>query len=485
MSTQRTSHVLTSAVPLILLCVSLASADEIDTGRCASAGAQLESPGACREAGRELAQMMQRFAGFGFSGAVLVADRDGILLHDAYGLADAETGATNTVQTRFPLLSVTKPLVATALLQFVDEGQLDLDLPLSTYLGEFPDEKSAATAHHLLTHTAGLIEEGFSTRSPDRDEFVANVKKAPIDSPPGEKWRYSNAGSSVAAALLEIVADTAWEETLSTRVFDVAGMQGAVVLRGEFPPDTASGHRGQGPERAVMNFTDAPPYVSELWWGAAGATGVVATVADVYRWIFSLATGRLLAPASRQRMMTAHVEDQGYGWHIDEVDGHRRSWKGGGAPMYEYQVAWYPDDGYVIVIAMNDHAGWRVPIWSAIERNLLAGEKVALPEVSAVTPTLEKRLAGHYRTAAGEELRFRLDSDFFIYEPLDLAEESQLPRDPLLMRRTVDGDLAGLELRSRQMETPITRLALIDGAPILTLPSGRSLELTLVAESSE
>ena len=74
-------------------------------------------------------------------------------------------------------------------------------------IGDFPAEKAAATAHQLLIHTGGLVKEGHSTRSPDIDEFITNVKAAPIDSPPGQEWRYSNVGYSFATALMEVVAE--------------------------------------------------------------------------------------------------------------------------------------------------------------------------------------------------------------------------------------------------------------------------------------
>ncbi len=461
------------------------SQEDLPNHRCLQKSTQLASAGACGQSGKELARLLDGFAGFGFSGAVLVTQRDTVLLHEAYGLANSESGQPNHFSTRFPLLSITKTMVATGLLSLVDEKKLDLSLPLETYLGEFPQEKSNATTHDLLTHTAGLILKGHSTRSPRRAEFVENVKKAPIDSPPSTKWRYSNAGYSLAAALIEVVADQSWEEYLSKAVFEPAGMKNTEILRGIFPSDVASGHRGEGKDRKVMNFSDAPPYVSNLWWGAAGATGVVSTVADVYRWMDALAKRQLLSNENLNKMTTAHLKDQGYAWHVDNVEGRRRVWKGGGAPMYESQIGWYPEDDLFIVIAINDHFGWRVPIWSAIEALILKGEFPSLPEVSDTLDTTKALSAGRYRTSGGEEIRLIADSGGLVYEPVGLAEGSRLPTKSLLMRPLKEGGFAGLEVVPGQPETQLTRLSKDEGHFMLILADGTKTMLHQVSSQRD
>lgn len=470
-----------TAVALLSIVLSLASPVFAETPapseRCSQLDVQLETPGACSQLGQQLSEFLEGFAGFGFSGTVLVASDKQILLHEAYGLADLDSERPNSVGTRFPLLSLTKPLVATGLLLLAENGDLDLDSPLSAYLGDFPDEKAAATPHQLLIHTAGLVKKGHSTRSPDIDEFIANVKAAPIDSPPGEEWRYSNAGYSFATALMEVVAGKPWDAYLSDRVFSGSEMTNATVLRGQFPEDVASGHRGIGPQRRTMNFVDAPPYVSELWWGAAGATGVVSSNADVYRWLIAIANDRLLSPQSRQRMFTAYLSDQGYGWHIDEIEGHRRYWKGGGAPMYEYQVAWYPDDGFYVVIAMNDHVGWRVPVWTAIESLLIGSEPAPLPDVLGPAGAAMKELAGTYLADGEEKIRLQFDGESLLYEPDQVAEGSRLPQRPFVFFRTAEG-LAGVDVQPSRAQTPLIRLETEAEGLALILSDGSSVELT-------
>lgn len=183
--------------------------------------------------------------------------------------------------------------------------------------------------------------------------------------------------------------------------------------------------------------------------------------------------------------MTAHIRDQGYGVHVDEIEGSLRIWKGGGAPNYETQMAWYPDDDTIVVIAMNDHVGWRVPVWSAIEGLLFNNELVPLPEVLDSIGTTVKPPVGSFRTSAGEEVRFVFESGLFVYEPVAIAEESTLPQKPLVMKQLKEGGFAGIEVVAARPETPVTRLRIEKGNPSLVLPDGTVIKLIPAGGSPE
>ena len=80
-----------------------------------------------------------------------------VLLDDAWGFADRETGTPNTADTRFRIGSMNKMFTAVATLQLVEAGELALDEPIGTYLPDYPNEDVASkvTIRHLLTHTGG------------------------------------------------------------------------------------------------------------------------------------------------------------------------------------------------------------------------------------------------------------------------------------------------------------------------------------------
>jgi hypothetical protein len=101
-----------------------------------------------------------------FSGVVLVARGDRILVHRGVGQADRERGIANTPETRFGTASVGKMFTAVAIAQLVERGTLRFDMPLSEALPEYPDREVAGriTLHHLLTHTSGLGDPFLSGR---------------------------------------------------------------------------------------------------------------------------------------------------------------------------------------------------------------------------------------------------------------------------------------------------------------------------------
>jgi CubicO group peptidase (beta-lactamase class C family) len=139
----------------------------------------------------------------GFAGTVLVASGGEIVLLRGYGLADRERKVANAPDTLFEMNSMTKIFTAAAVLQLERQGKLATTDLLAKHLGPFPAAKSAATIHHLATHTAGLVMDGADLEGEsDREVFIRSVKETPIESPPGEKYRYTNAGFSLLAAVV-------------------------------------------------------------------------------------------------------------------------------------------------------------------------------------------------------------------------------------------------------------------------------------------
>jgi D-alanyl-D-alanine carboxypeptidase len=92
-----------------------------------------------------------------FSGAVLVARNGEVLLHEAWGLADRETGTPNTPDTRFRIGSMNKMFTAVVTLELVEAGKLALDDTVGKRLPDYPnsDVASKVAVRHLLTHTGG------------------------------------------------------------------------------------------------------------------------------------------------------------------------------------------------------------------------------------------------------------------------------------------------------------------------------------------
>jgi len=297
----------------------------------------------CATTSRDLDRLLTQYERDGFSGTVLVAQDDRILLHKGYGFANRERGIRNDTNTLFEVASLSKTFTAAALLELESRGVLKSDDALSKHLGTFPPEKAEATIHHLATHTGGLVPEGAElVYGADRDAFVESVKNVGRESVPGERYRYTNAGYSMLAALVEKASGEAFEANVQ-KLIERAGLRDT-YFRGAVPehalPRVATGYRGSPAEAS------APP---PFQWGVRGSGGMVMTVEDLYRWHCALHGGRVLSAAPLAKMFHPWPEE-GYGWHVTP----ELISKGGGMPEYASQLLYYPKERVVIVWASND-----------------------------------------------------------------------------------------------------------------------------------
>jgi CubicO group peptidase (beta-lactamase class C family) len=245
------------------------------------------------------------------------------------------------------------------------KGKLRTSDLLSKYLGVFPKEKSSATIHHLLTHTAGLIPDGAQLDYSSRKAFIQSVKDAPMETLPGEKYRYSNAGYSLLAAIVEEVSGLPFEVYLQKNIFDTAGLTSTGFAWDSRFKDSpvAIGYKG----KKVEELSPVPPQADI--WGARGPGNLITTVEELYKWVLALRSNVVLAEAARKKMLTAYVGDEGYSWHVQKTArGTTLVRKGGGRPDFESEARWYLDEDVVVLYTINNHIGFRVPVYKGIER---------------------------------------------------------------------------------------------------------------------
>jgi CubicO group peptidase (beta-lactamase class C family) len=160
--------------------------------------------------GARIDARLSRYADYGFSGTVLVVRDRRIVLLKGYGLADVERRVPNAAATRFEMNSMTKMFTAAAVLQLAARNRLQLDAPVARYFDGFLREKQDATVEQLAMHTSGLIVEGAALAGEARAAFVRDVGRTPRESPPGERYRYTNAGYSLLAAIVEATSGTTY-----------------------------------------------------------------------------------------------------------------------------------------------------------------------------------------------------------------------------------------------------------------------------------
>lgn len=316
--------------------------------------------------GREIDETVMRLSQEGYSGSLLVARDDKVILKKGYGLADRERNIPNTSDTLFNVASVSKVFTAAAILQLEEKGKLQTSDHISKYLGTFPKEKNEATIHHLLTHTSGLVVKGAAFDYSSRKSFIQSVKETPVAAKPGEQYQYLNAGYSLLAAIVEEVSGLTFEEYLRRYIFKPAGMKiTGYVWEPRFKNAlVAVGYRGK-------NLKELKPEPRDTdVWASRGPEGLLTTVGDLYKWIKALDKNKVLSESTKKKMFTAYAnDDEGYGWHVGKTArGGLLVNRGGGLPAFESELRWYVDEKTVVIFTINNHIGFRVPVIKGIEQ---------------------------------------------------------------------------------------------------------------------
>lgn len=171
------------------------------------------------------------------AGASIAIMHEGALAMATAGYANISTGVGLTTDTMMHIGSITKVLNATLVMQLVDEGLLDLEVPVSQYLPDFrvkdPSATEEITVKMLINHTSGI--DGDTTIDHGHDEETVEKAVARMSTysqifPPGADCSYSNAATVVAGHLAARVTGVGWYELIKNRVFKPLNMRCSIVL---------------------------------------------------------------------------------------------------------------------------------------------------------------------------------------------------------------------------------------------------------------
>lgn len=267
----------------------------------------------------------------------MVTDRSGNIYEGASGKRRIDGDAAITTDDVFALFSTTKAITATAALQLVEEGQLDLDRPASEYapeIGElqviegFEDDgaprlrapKSIPTTRQLLTHTGGFgydfFDEVYSRLADEQGQpSVITATKAALTTPllfdPGERWQYGTNLDWV-GQVVERLRGKRLGEVFEERIFEPLGIKNmSFVLREDFRPRLAEMHaRNADGSLTPMDFElPSPP---EVDFGGHGLYGTVGDYMTFIRmWLNDGAGehGRVLKQETVEMAVQNHLGD--------------------------------------------------------------------------------------------------------------------------------------------------------------------------------
>ena len=302
--------------------------------------------------------------------AVAVVSKDKVMWIKAFGYRDDLRSQRTDTNTIYSLQSISKTITIAGLMIAVQEGLINLDVPIKTYLPDFhiqtrfsDDPMTSITIRHLLSMTSGLTHDApvgnnADPFTPSNKDHIQSISKTWLRFRTGERYEYSNLGIELAAYILETIIHKPFTEYIREKVLEPLGMNRSTYDAERIRKDE---NRAIGTNK---NFEQVPlnnPYF------AAG--GVYASINDMARFLlFQLNDGKINGNQlineqmiKQMRTIPFPMKDQvaGYGlgmfigyYHLGGKDV-RWLAHGGGGFGFQCQMKWLPDLGYGVIVLTN------------------------------------------------------------------------------------------------------------------------------------
>ncbi len=298
--------------------------------------------------------------------AVAITKGREIVYLRAFGTRSLETREPLSPDSLFHMASVSKPFVATAIVQLVEEGRIDLDAPVTRYLPYFQlaDERyEKITIRQMLNHTSGMPDvEDYEWDKPQLDDgaaerFVRSLTGETMIGSPGETWRYSNMAFDTLGDVIAKVSGQSFEEYEKSHILDPLGMKESTF----FYPDSRVELRTTG------HVWDLDPKVSAVYpynRRHAPSSTLNSSVLEMTRWARAnlnrgeLDSARILEDESYELLLqpSSQVDENvsvGLSWFLSEYAGTPVVFHSGGDTGYTSYIALLPFEDVAVILASN------------------------------------------------------------------------------------------------------------------------------------
>ena len=317
------------------------------------------------------------------SGLALGIVKDGHIVHlKGYGQADS-SGEPVTTETPFIIGSNSKSFTAIAVLQLVEEGEIDLDAPVKRYIPEFQvtrkpfvkdsssingsqseDVSSQVTVRHLLHQTSGLpsfpgnktVSESYSEADAlDKITEIYTDGRVELNRPVGHSYEYANDNYVLLGLIVQKVSGQSYEKYVKDHIFVPLGMNHSFTLQKE-----ALKHGLAEPHRRWFGWTIAYKGEQAYSRGNVPAGYIMSSAADLSQYLIAQLNGgtyedeSVLSPASISLMQTEPVPDTyAMGWITDNISGISVIGHAGGTIGYQSHIWFSPEADIGVVVLAN------------------------------------------------------------------------------------------------------------------------------------
>jgi CubicO group peptidase (beta-lactamase class C family) len=275
-----------------------------------------------------------------------------------FGFADIENEVPALAESSYRMGSVSKPFTAVAVLKLVEEGKIDLDAEVQTYVPYFPRKAKPVTVRQLLAHQGGIShyrdydKEGRIREPKNTREALAIFQDFELVNEPGTAYHYSSYGYNLLGAVIEGASGRTYGQYLEENVWKPLGM---TSTRMDDPralvPHRVTGYVLEHGELRRSEYVD----ISSRFGGG----GTRSTVGDMLRFIEGLANGQVLKSATRNVAWTMQpTRDRrftryGLGFGIAQRNGRWVVAHSGAQQETRTHLVLVPSERFAIALASN------------------------------------------------------------------------------------------------------------------------------------
>jgi CubicO group peptidase (beta-lactamase class C family) len=296
--------------------------------------------------------------------AIGIVSGDRLIYAKGLGTANIETGAPVESDMLFRLGSTTKMFTAAALVSLAEEGKFRLDQPIGSSIKGLDASIGAVTAHQLLTHTSGFLDEAPMNGSQDESALAREVRSWKQDrffTRPGDIYSYSNPAFWLAGFLVEDLSGRPYADAMNERLFAPLGMKRTTLrptMAMTYP--LAQGHDSSAGKPPVVVRPSANNAAS---WPAGS---IFSSVNDLSRFVIAFVNGgriegkQVLSPEVIRKLSTPYVgvpgsspSQYGYGLNIRDDRGVHMVTHAGSRSGYGSLIWMAPEKRFGVIILAN------------------------------------------------------------------------------------------------------------------------------------
>ncbi|KAA3617539.1 MAG: class A beta-lactamase-related serine hydrolase [Calditrichaeota bacterium] len=322
-------------------------------------------------------KLFSEYTGNNPGASVIVIIKGKTELKKSYGLADLEKKTKVDSTTNFRLASLTKQFTAMCIMMLVEREKLKYENTLTEIFPEFPEYGKKITITQILQHTSGLIAyesllaDSVTIQVSDAQVLQMMISQDSTYHVPGSKYRYSNSGYAILAMIIEKISKKPFAQFLQENIFRPLKMNNTIAYEKgiSLVPNRAYGYKIVEPDAKIDSsfiFGDQSRTSAVL-----GDGGIYSSVEDLFKWDQALYSEKLVSKESLQKAWTpAVVIDSpdniyGFGWRIDQLEGHRRLHHNGSTSGFRNSIQRFPEDLLTIIVLTNRN---KPSVFSLVEK---------------------------------------------------------------------------------------------------------------------